>query len=124
MSRGAKNNQYPTCTCAPKTAAAPTPACAVPGYGCQVHHATKDWKHGGQTNITDEALACQPHNLLIENSGWTTRKRADGTTEWIPPPHLDTGQTRVNNYHHPERYLTNNQDDKDDQGDQGDPPAA
>jgi hypothetical protein len=23
--------------------------------------------------------------------------------EWIPPPHLDTGQARVNDYHHPER---------------------
>jgi hypothetical protein len=22
-----------------------------------------------------------------------------------PPPHLDTGQTRINNYHHPEKYL-------------------
>jgi hypothetical protein len=37
--------------------------------------------------------------------GWRTRKRRDGTTEWIPPPHLDSGQSRVNNYHHPERYL-------------------
>jgi hypothetical protein len=87
------------------------PGCTVPGYGCQVHHATKDWSHGGHTNITDEALACQPHNLLIENSGWTTRKRADGTTEWIPPPHLDTGQARTNNYHHPQRYLTDDEDD-------------
>ena len=30
-----------------------------------------------------------------------TRKRKDGRTEWIPPPNLDTGQARVNNYHHP-----------------------
>ena len=34
-----------------------------------------------------------------------TRKRKDGRTEWIPPPNLDTGQARVNNYHHPESYL-------------------
>jgi hypothetical protein len=34
-----------------------------------------------------------------------TRKRKDGRTEWIPPPHLDSGQSRVNNYHHPEKYL-------------------
>jgi hypothetical protein len=26
--------------------------------------------------------------------GWTTRKRANGDTEWIPPPHLDHGQPR------------------------------
>lgn len=38
--------------------------------------------------------------------GWTTRKRrSDGITEWIPPPHLDTGQSRTNDYHHPERFI-------------------
>jgi hypothetical protein len=25
----------------------------------------------------------------------------DWAAEWIPPPHLDTGQTRTNDYHHP-----------------------
>ena len=40
-----------------------------------------------------------------------TRKRKDGRTEWIPPPHLDTGQARINNYHHPERYLLPKEDD-------------
>jgi hypothetical protein len=50
-------------------------------------------------------LACGGDNRLVEQSGWTTRKRADGRTEWIPPPQLDTGQPRVNNYHHPEKYL-------------------
>ena len=46
-----------------------------------------------------------------------SRKRKDGRTEWIPPPHLDTGQARVNNYHHPERYLIpdENEDDGDDE---------
>ncbi|WP_414688412.1 HNH endonuclease signature motif containing protein [Mycobacterium sp.] len=81
------------------------PGCTVPGYGCQVHHAEKDWADGGLTNIDDLTLACKPHNLLVETGGWKTRKRKDGTTEWIPPPHLDSGQTRVNHYHHPERYL-------------------
>ena len=32
-------------------------------------------------------------------------KRKDGRTEWIPPPQLDSGQARVNDDHHPERYL-------------------
>jgi len=81
------------------------PGCTVPGYGCQVHHAELDWVDGGQTDITDETLACGPHNRLVEEGGWKTRKRKDGRTDWIPPPHLDTGQTRLNNYHHPERYL-------------------
>ena len=56
---------------------------------------------GGQTNIDDVTPACKPHDLFIQNSGWSTRKRKDGRTEWIPPPHLDTAQARVNNYHHP-----------------------
>jgi hypothetical protein len=81
------------------------PGCTAPGYLCQVHHAELDWAEGGLTNITDETLACGPHNRLVMEGGWRTRKRRDGTTEWIPPPHLDSGQSRVNNYHHPERYL-------------------
>jgi Domain of unknown function (DUF222) len=88
------------------------PGCTVPGYGCRVHHAELDWANGGQTNITDEALACGPHNRLVEEGGWRTRKRKDGRTEWIPPPHLDTGQTRINNYHHPEKYLLPEDDDE------------
>lgn len=82
------------------------PGCTAPGYRCQVHHAELDWAEGGLTNITDETLACGPHNRLVMEGGRRTRKRRDGTTEWIPPPHLDSGQSRVNNYHHPERYLT------------------
>jgi hypothetical protein len=81
------------------------PGCTVPGYGSQVHHAEMDWGDGGLTNIDDLTLACKPHNLLVKPGGWRTRKRKDGTTEWIPPPHLDTGQSRVNHYHHPEKYL-------------------
>jgi hypothetical protein len=34
-----------------------------------------------------------------------TRRRKDGRIEWIPPPHLDSGQSRVNDYHLPENYL-------------------
>lgn len=81
------------------------PGCTVPGYGCQAHHGKKPWARGGNTNIDEEVLACPPHNRLIEKGGWTTRIRKDGRVEWIPPPHLDNGQARVNNYHHPENYL-------------------
>jgi uncharacterized protein DUF222 len=88
------------------------PGCTVPGYGCQVHHAELDWGKGGLTNIDDLTFACGPDNRLVTENGWKTRKRKDGRTEWIPPPHLDTGQPRVNNYHHPERYLL--PEDKDD----------
>jgi hypothetical protein len=89
------------------------PGCTVPGYWCQVHHAVNDWADGGQSNIDEETLACGPDNRLVEDGGWTTRKRKDGRTEWIPPPHLDTGQTRVNDYHHPQNYLLP-EDDEDE----------
>ncbi|UNB51681.1 HNH endonuclease signature motif containing protein [Mycolicibacterium sp. YH-1] len=81
------------------------PGCTASGYTCQAHHAVADWKNGGQTNIDDLTLACGPDNRLIELTEWRTRKRKDGRTEWIPPPHLDTGQARVNDLHHPERML-------------------
>jgi hypothetical protein len=53
-----------------------------------------------------------------------TRKRKDGRTERIPPPHLDwgylrlagDGQSRVNYYHHPQNYLLpEEEDDEDDE---------
>ena len=81
------------------------PGCTAPGYRCEAHHAKKGWAAGGQTNVDDEVLACPPHNRLIEKGHWSTRIRKDGRVEWIPPPHLDTGQARVNNYHHPQNYL-------------------
>ncbi|NVN52438.1 HNH endonuclease signature motif containing protein [Mycolicibacterium hippocampi] len=90
------------------------PGCTVCGYNSQVHHAVADWKNDGQTNIDDLTFACGPDNRLIEKTGWTTRKNSHGDTEWIPPPDLDTGQTRINNYHHPERYLLPDDDSSDD----------
>ncbi|OBA84720.1 hypothetical protein A5662_05000 [Mycobacteriaceae bacterium 1482268.1] len=81
------------------------PGCTAPGYRCQAHHAKKPWARGGQTNVDEQVLACPPHNRLVEKGGWTTRIRHDGRVEWIPPPHLDTGQHRINDYHHPQNYL-------------------
>ena len=40
----------------------------------------------------------------------------DGRTDWIPPPHLDTGAPRTNDYHHPERFLLNRSQDQPDPG--------
>ncbi len=86
------------------------PGCTVPAYWCQGHHADKDWAEGGQTNIDELTLACGPDNRLVEDGGWRTRKRKDGTTEWIPPPHLDRGQRRTNTYFHPEKMLADDED--------------
>jgi Domain of unknown function (DUF222) len=88
------------------------PGCTVAGANCQVHHAEKDWADGGQTNVDDLTLGCPKDNRSVKPGGWTTRKRKDGRTEWIPPPHLDSGQSRVNDYHHPENYLLPDEDDE------------
>jgi hypothetical protein len=89
------------------------PGCTAAGYRCQAHH-DDGWVAGnGPTDIDKLSLACGPDNRLVEEGGWTTRKRHDGRTEWIPPPHLDTGQARVNDYHHPENYLMPDQGDED-----------
>lgn len=80
------------------------PGCTVPGYLCQVHH-VDDWCDDGPTDIDNLTFACGPHHRLLQQ-GWTTRKRrSNRITEWIPPPHLDTGQSRTNDYHHPERFI-------------------
>jgi hypothetical protein len=86
------------------------PGCDVPGFLCQVHH-VDEWADGGNTDIDNLTFACAPHHRLVGPGGWTTRKLRDGTTEWIPPPHLDTGQPRTNNYHHPDRYLSQTDED-------------
>jgi hypothetical protein len=84
------------------------PGCDVPGYWTQVHH-VEGWAGTGRTDIDTLTLACGPDNRLVEK-GWTTRKRANGDTEWIPPPHLDHGQPRTNNFHHPEKILREDDD--------------
>jgi hypothetical protein len=78
------------------------PGCTVPAYGTQAHHAARDWTAGGLTNVDDLALACGPDNRMVGPEGWTTRLNDHHDVEWIPPPHLDTGQTRINRYHRPE----------------------
>jgi hypothetical protein len=96
------------------------PGCTTPASQCQTHHAVRDWRDGGLTDIDQLTLACGCDNRLVEDTpaGWTTRKRmSDKRTEWIPPPHLDRGQTRVNDYHHPERLLRPDEPGADDPGD-------
>ena len=81
------------------------PGCPVSAYGCQVHHVTADWADGGLTNIDDLGLACPPDNRSVTAGGWTTSMSPRHDVEWTPPPNLDTGQTRINTHHTPERLL-------------------
>jgi Domain of unknown function (DUF222) len=84
------------------------PGCDVPGYLTEVHHVTP-WATTKETDIHNLTLGCGPHHKLAER-GWITRKRVNGDTEWVPPPHLDRGQTRVNTFHHPEKLLRDDGD--------------
>ncbi len=86
------------------------PGCDVPGYLCEVHHCNPYALHP-VTDVNELTFGCHPNHKLAEQ-GWTTRKNHHGQTEWIPPPHLDHGQPRVNTYHHPEKLLL--EDDEDD----------
>jgi Domain of unknown function (DUF222) len=87
------------------------PGCDVSGYWCEVHH-VEEWAASRRTDIDHLTLACGSHHKLVEK-GWITRKRKDGATEWIPPPHLDRGQPRVNTFHHPEKILADEDEDED-----------
>jgi hypothetical protein len=87
------------------------PGCDVPGYFTEVHHCTP-WAKTHTTDVNDLTLACTPQHNVTEQ-GWTTHKRHDAVTEWIPPPHLDYGQPRTNTYHHPEKLLRDNEDEED-----------
>jgi len=85
------------------------PGCDVPGYLCEVHH-IDEYATCQTTRMDNLTFACGSHHRLLKPGAWTTRKRNNGDTEWIPPPHLDFGQPRTNTYHHPEKLLAEEDD--------------
>jgi len=88
------------------------PGCDVSGYYSEVHHVIP-WAQCHATDVNQLTFGCGGHHPLAEQ-GWTTRKNANGDTEWIPPPHLDHGQKRTNVFHHPEKILRDEDEDEDD----------
>jgi hypothetical protein len=78
------------------------PGCTVPGYRCQVHH-NDPYARNPVSDVNTMTLTCQPNHKQADQ-GYITRNNARGQTEWIPPPHLDRGQPRINTYHHPENH--------------------
>lgn len=91
------------------------PNCPVSGYHSEAHH-DHDYATTRRTDIHDLSLRCGPHHELLTSGGFKTRKRHDGTTQTLPPPHLDHGQPRINHYHHPEKLLGDNDSgDEDDE---------
>ena len=89
------------------------PGCDVPGYYCEVHHVI-DYAKSHATDINQLALGCGTNHRTVRPGGWTTRKNARGDTEWIPPPHLERGQPRINTYHHPEKLFRHDDDGEED----------
>ena len=85
------------------------PGCTAPGYHCEAHHCDPYATHP-VTDINTLTFACGPNHKLADQ-GWTTRKNQRSETEWIPPPHLDRGQPRINTFHHPEKLLRDGDDD-------------
>ena len=85
------------------------PGCDVPAYHSQVHHV----KAGQPPTAPTSTNSPWPADPTTDSSKkrWTTRKNAKGETEWIPPPHLDHGQPRINTFHHPEKLLTPDDDE-------------
>ncbi len=89
------------------------PGCDIPGYQCEVHH-INEWAKCRTTDVNELTFACGQDHKLVQPGGWITRKRANGDTEWIPPPHLDHGQPRTNSFHHPEKLLCEDEEDVDE----------
>lgn len=87
------------------------PGCTVGAYWCEVHHCEEWQRDQGGTDITTETLVCKRDHRMIGPNGWITKKRADGVTQWFPPPELDTGGPTTNDMHHPERFLRKPHDD-------------
>jgi hypothetical protein len=85
------------------------PGCTVPAYLCQAHHCDP-YAANPFTDVNQMALVCHPDHRLAEQ-GWNTRNNHRGQTEWIPPPHLDRGQPRINTYHHPDKLLRDDDDE-------------
>ncbi len=84
----------------------------MPGYYSEVHHVIP-YAQCRTTDVNQLTFGCGGHHPL-EQRGWTTRKNTHGDTEWIPPPHLDRGQPRTNNYWHPERLLRDDGEEDDE----------
>jgi hypothetical protein len=86
------------------------PGCTLPAHHCEVHH-DNPYRTHPISDVNHMTLTCGTDHPLTEH-GWTTRKNHHYQTEWIPPAHLDTGQPRINTFHHPEKLLQDGDDDE------------
>jgi len=94
------------------------PNCTAPASRSQAHHVNTNWRDDGPTDITNLTLACGPDNRLADTGGWSTTMGPDGRTHWTPPPLLDVGQPRTNQYHRPTLYPAERGDTDGEDGDE------
>ncbi|GAY18337.1 HNH endonuclease signature motif containing protein [Mycobacterium sp. shizuoka-1] len=80
------------------------PNCFEPGYHSEVHHAVP-WSEGGPTDADNLYFGCGPDHTMATEGTYATTVTDDGRIAWSD----GTGPPRVNDAHHPERLL--NQDD-------------
>ncbi len=85
------------------------PGCTRPADQCEVHH-DDPYRTNPVSDVNHMTLTCRPNHALTEQ-GWTTHKNTRYQTQWIPPPHHDRGQPRINTYHHPEKLLRRDDDE-------------
>lgn len=59
----------------------------------EAHHI--DWwkRDHGPTDLDNGVLLCPPCHTRVHEDGWTIRVDARGSIWFIPPPHVDIGQT-------------------------------
>ncbi|MGZ8178136.1 DUF222 domain-containing protein [Williamsia sp. SKLECPSW1] len=85
------------------------PGCPAPFSHTEMHHAKQDWATGGNTDSTDLAPACGPHNRAVHDrpGGWQTEKITDGPDRgrfgWVA--NGTTDPPRTNHLHRPDQIL-------------------
>ncbi|WP_319436396.1 HNH endonuclease signature motif containing protein [Mycobacterium sp. RTGN5] len=76
------------------------PNCFEPGYHSEVHHA-RPWSQGGPTDADNLYFGCACDHMMATEGKYTTTVTEDGRIAWGD----GTGPPRVNDAHHPERLL-------------------
>ena len=93
------------------------PGCTVPAYGSQVPpRRPRLGRRRARPTSTTWASRAGPTTGRSGLAGGPRGSTRDHDVEWIPPPALDTGQVRVNDYHRPERLYRPPDDELDEPG--------
>ncbi|WP_144418252.1 HNH endonuclease signature motif containing protein [Mycobacterium sp. EPa45] len=81
------------------------PNCFEPGYHSEVHHAL-EWSAGGPTDADNLYFGCACDHMMATEGKYTTTVTEDGRIAWSD----GTGPPRVNDAHHPERLLSEDEE--------------